>query len=371
MLNRRIVIIGAGVAGLYAAARLLERGHREVVLLEARQRIGGRLLSLPEGDHGNRYDLGATWYWPGMQHELHELVSRLGLITTGQHEAGDMLVERSIGRAPDRFSGFISAPSSLRLEGGMVALAEALARRIPDECLWLEHRVTRIATDGKTVDVHAVRGDGASVSWQAAHVLLALPPRLAAATLDLVPALPASVMRQWRSTGTWMAPHAKYVAVYDEPFWREQGLSGHARSNTGPLVEIHDASPRDGSGALFGFIGIPATMRRRLSDEDLRMQCRAELARLFGEQAAKPRAEYLKDWACDALTATEDDQMATGHHEPAVSISRVDAPWHAVMAGIASEWSPSMPGYIAGAIEAADHGVDVALAGIPIAGMNP
>ncbi|MFS0906790.1 hypothetical protein AB3N02_27595 [Priestia aryabhattai] len=58
-----------------------------------------------------------------------------------------------------------------------------------------------------------------------------------------------------------MAGQAKAVAIYDRPFWRELGLSGFVSSWVGPLQEIHDASPDVGSGALFGFLGIPARMR--------------------------------------------------------------------------------------------------------------
>ncbi len=46
------------------------------------------------------------------------------------------------------------------------------------------------------------------------------------------------------------------------PFWREKGLSGDAMSRYGPLVEVHDATdPKTGLGALFGFVGVPATGR--------------------------------------------------------------------------------------------------------------
>ena len=39
----RVVVVGAGVAGLAAAARLMERGVRNVVILEAEDRMGGRI----------------------------------------------------------------------------------------------------------------------------------------------------------------------------------------------------------------------------------------------------------------------------------------------------------------------------------------
>lgn len=92
-----------------------------------------------------------------------------------------------------------------------------------------------------------------------------------------------------------MAPQAKYVAIYDTPFWREQGLSGEGRSARGPLGEIHDASMPGGSAALFGFLGVPARVRSTVSDEVLRTHCRAQLVRMFGPLAATPKAEAIKD----------------------------------------------------------------------------
>ena len=56
------------------------------------------------------------------------------------------------------------------------------------------------------------------------------------------------------------------------------------------MVEIHDASAPGGDAALFGFIGVPAEARARVSDETLRSQCRAQLVRLFGARAAAPVA---------------------------------------------------------------------------------
>ena len=55
----RVVIVGAGIAGLAAAAELRAAGWNDVVLLEARDRIGGRIWTSKIG--GYSIDLGASW----------------------------------------------------------------------------------------------------------------------------------------------------------------------------------------------------------------------------------------------------------------------------------------------------------------------
>ena len=172
------------------------------------------------------------------------------------------------------------------------------------------------------------------------------------------PALPAESTRQWLATPTWMAPHAKYVAVYDVPFWREDGLSGSARSALGPMVEIHDATMPGGSAALFGFLGVPAHVRQSVPEAVLLTACRAQLARLFGPTAATPKADMFKDWAQDPLTATPADLHDASHPVGGLSAWASSGPWQQLLTGIASEWSQQFPGYVAGAVEAAGSGVE-------------
>ena len=190
-------------------------------------------------------------------------MDELGLTRFEQFEDGDMMVERSPHAAPARMRGYASAPPSMRLMGGMAALTNALHRSLDPARIFTGHtvRVLRAATEAQ-VDVESVDASGRLTTWRAAHVLLALPPRLVEGRIAFLPALPEGLSRQWRATPTWMAPHSKYLAVFDTPFWCEQGLSGEARSTFGPLGEIHDASIPGGSAALFGFFGVPATVRK-------------------------------------------------------------------------------------------------------------
>jgi monoamine oxidase len=371
--STRIVIIGGGLAGLHAAGLLGRYGATDHVLLEARATPGGRIQSLTpqgpgcvrSGTRTHRIDLGPTWYWPTLQPELDQLIGELGIKRFAQFEIGDTMLERSPNEAPTRTFGFVNAPPSVRLKGGMEALVDALRHGLTDGRIVLGQTVQAVNARGDHVDVVSRDRTGIVSTIRAQQVLLAVPPRLAHTTISFSPRLPAAIARDWQRTATWMAPHAKYVAVYDHPFWREAGLSGEARSACGPLGEIHDASGPDGSAALFGFFAVRAADRRRVPEDVLIAHCRAQLGRLFGAQAASPREDRIKDWATDALTATDADQDAVGGHGGAPPATFTAGAWQGRLFGIASEWSPQFPGYVAGAIEAARLGVQALLAQRP------
>lgn len=70
----RIGIVGAGPAGITAAATYAELGYRNVVVLEKNHRIGGRSETSAKGS-----DLGATAWVPGMYDELNGMTDRLGI----------------------------------------------------------------------------------------------------------------------------------------------------------------------------------------------------------------------------------------------------------------------------------------------------
>ncbi|CCD86659.1 putative amine oxidase (flavin-containing) [Bradyrhizobium sp. ORS 285] len=75
--HKHIIIVGAGAAGLMAA-RELARAGRRVTLLEARERCGGRIHSLPESEFGYRADAGAEFIH-GEAPVTHALMAEAGL----------------------------------------------------------------------------------------------------------------------------------------------------------------------------------------------------------------------------------------------------------------------------------------------------
>lgn len=364
-----IVIVGGGLSGLYAAF-LLEQKGIDYILIEARDRLGGRITvakssadmsaSSQSVDHkksNDGFDLGPSWFWPEYQPQLSDLIEALDLTRFAQFEEGDMMVERAANEMPIRTQGYQSSPPSMRLVGGMTALTDALYARLDAKRVITGQIVKRLTKTGQHIEIESEDSFRYATTLRAQHVLLALPPRLAVSNIVFEPALPQDLALEWQETDTWMAPHAKYVAVYDSPFWRDSGLSGAARSAIGPLTEIHDASLVEGDGALFGFFGVPVNVRQSVSEMELKSHCRAQTVRLFGVQADKPKAEYIKDWSQDVFTATAADVSGSGQHAVAPPSKPKTGEWQDCLTGCGSEWSDAFPGYVAGAIDAANRAV--------------
>jgi monoamine oxidase len=291
-----------------------------------------------------------------LQPQLDQLVRDLSLEYFQQHEQGHMVVERSAYEHPTRTRGYVNSPASMRVVGGMGAVIDALHCRLDPDRIITGQIVRRRAA--ATIMLKSIAKIALATSRPCGLSMCCsrYRPRLVEKTIEFTPALPQTLTKQWHATATWMAPHAKYVAIYGTPFWREQGLSGEARSLCGPLGEIHDASMLGGSAALFGFFGIPASARKSKPEDILRSRCRDQYVRLFGPQAATPKAEFLKDWAMDPYTATAADMDDACQH--VLPPSRLNfGPWSGCITGIASEWSQQFPGYVAGAIDAARKGV--------------
>ncbi len=344
------LIIGGGLSGL-ALARMLTAAGRDVLVLEARDRLGGRMLSHSHVSNAAAFDLGPAWFWPG-QERMEALIAALGLQPFEQNCNGDQIYEDEAGRV-HRGRGHAAMAGSLRIVGGMGQLIAKLAATLPPRIVHTSHRVTRLepTIDGLRVSFD---GDRASGDVTCKRAVLALPPRLATARIDMTGVVPATVLRAWSSVPTWMAGQAKIVAVYDQPIWRNQGLSGDAMSRRGPLVEIHDASPTEGGPyALFGFVGVPPHAR---TDQDALAQAtKAQLGRLFGAKAAAPSDVLVKDWAQDQFTATADDMAPLMQH-PHYGLPQshtVVCEGRLLLAG--SESAPTFGGYLEGALEAADR----------------
>lgn len=335
------------MSGLALAERLEAQGQ-DYHVLEARDRFGGRIMT--EQLDGSYFDLGPAWFWPG-QPRIEKLTARLGLKRFSQFATGELTYEDARGPV-QRGLGFASMEGSWRLEGGLSRLTDALQDRLPQARKQVNAQVTGLEQTGN--GIRATLSDGSAV--KADRVVLAMPPRLAAG-LVFSPALPTAALQAMTSVATWMAGQAKAVAVYERAFWREAGLSGDAISRRGPMIEIHDASPAEGGPyALFGFIGVPP--KARADEQALREAIEAQLMRLFGKDAAAPRALFIKDWAFDPLTATLADAEPQYSH-PAYGLPlALENLWEGRLILAGTEVAKGFGGYIEGALEAAETALE-------------
>lgn len=383
-----VVVVGAGLAGLVAARDLLA-AKQSVAVLEARDRVGGRLLNVEIGD-GKVVEVGGQWVGP-TQHRALALAHELDVGTFPTHAEGENLVE--IGGALRRYRGAIPrinpavlvdiAQARFRLDrmartvppeapwrapraeawdaqtmwtwirrntatpaarallqlgveavwaahpadvsllhvlfytraagsfddligteggaqqdrfvGGSQELALRLASRL-GEVVSLGAPVRRIEQHGDLVTVSSDRG---AVAARAAVV--AIPPTLCA-RLVYDPPMPA--LRDQLTQRMAQGSVIKCMALYERPFWREDGLSGQATSVDGPVKVIFDNSPPDGSpGVLLGFLeGRQARELEQWTPDARRRAVVGCFERLFGSRAGNPDGYIEQVWAGEEFT---------------------------------------------------------------------
>lgn len=350
------VVVGGGVSGLVAAT-LLEAQGAEVLLLEARDRLGGRVQGFSGPTEGENYDLGPSWVWPDYNHRIDAWLKKLQLPTFQQHADGHSVIELPTREIRRYGSEFGAAATSMRLQGGTTSLVNALASRLQHTTVELGVEFLGLAAQDNGPLRARVRTAYGSLNVAAQSVILTVPPRILATGAEWEPPLPKERIAQWAKSPTWMAGQAKFVATYQRPFWREQGLSGHGASHAGPLVEIHDASGSTGEGgALFGFLGLSAMARRELGDQEVIRRSIAQLERMFGPAARHCMDAHIKDWANDPFTAVPADSMG-GMQHPASLDRTLPAPWDGRVFLAGTEFAPDYQGYLEGAVQAAERAV--------------
>ncbi len=458
-LEADVAIVGAGLAGLVAARRIAAVGMRPLVV-EARERVGGRLLNEEIGD-GKVVEVGGQWSGP-TQKRIAALAAELGVGTFPTHDEGRHLIEldgrvasytgaltdarlgllRDLSRAisPLALADFEQARARLdrmarevpletpwmapkaaswdgqtfaswilrntrtaaarqlfelateavwaaepadvsllhilfythsgggfdtllgtgggaqqdRFHGGSQRLALLMAEQLGEERLRLGAPVRRIEHGADRVSLHAdgPGGEPDGLIVRARRAIVAIPPTLAG-RIAYDPPLPAQrdQLTQRMPQGTVI----KTMAIYETPFWREQGLSGQAASEAGPARVVFDNSPPDGTpGVLLGFLeGRLARQWGARPAPERRRAVLAGHARLFGERAARPERFLERIWADEEWTRGCYGCLMTtgGWTEYGRALRAPIGPLHWAGAETATVWN----GYMDGAIQSGER----------------
>jgi monoamine oxidase len=383
-LDADVCVVGAGYAGL-TAARRLSQGGKSVVVLEARDRVGGRVWT-QRSNGGLPIDMGGTFVGP-MHDRLHALTKEMGVSTFPTFINGDSVIVT--GGNVRRYRGDVPKlnPLALLSAGQAIFRLDAMAKKVPVDAPWDAPKArswdaetvrswltpanvpTRMArdlleatvhalfccdlsevsllhllflinsatgltplmnveggyqqdqfvggaqsvADAMTADlgssvvlstpVHAVRQRedavevaGAGVTVAAGHVIIATPPSLAS-RIYFDPPLPAdrALLLHQLPAGTEL----KVVVIYDEPFWRNDGVSGASVCLEDDFEVTLDTSPPSGEAGVLALYGAANKARRMatLSRDERRTIAVDILRRRFGPKASSPVEVAELNWA--------------------------------------------------------------------------
>jgi monoamine oxidase len=241
-----------------------------------------------------------------------------------------------------------------RFVGGPQSLSKGLARPLAER-LVLGSPVLRI-TDQKnsTVAVESKR-----IKVTARRVVVAMMPA-DTRRIAFSPELPPSrrgLVEAWRGDLS-----IKVNVIYDEPFWRKDGLSGLGLFDRPPIGITFDNSPPDGSrGVLLAFL----TEGDVAKDPEVRRAAvLAGLAELFGKRANRPVAYIENDWSSDGWTTgcvspVPRNVLTRFGHALRTPVGRIH--W----AG--TETSEAWCGYMDGAVRSGERAADEVLASLRLA----
>lgn len=247
MKKTEVIIIGGGLTGL-TLAHLLQEKNISFIILEGRNRLGGRIHTLYKEEKAPM-EMGATWL--GKKHtHLIQLLEKLGLDIFVQELSGRAIYEPLSTSPPQLVSLPHNPEPSYRIKGGTSTLIKKLESLIPAEAIHLSSKVNAVSKEGNEMIVQCE-----NESFQSQKVVSTLPPYLLNQTIDISPELPSPTTSIMNETHTWMGESIKIGLYFKEPFWRDEKLSGTIFSNVGPIPEFYDHSNfEDNLFALKGFL---------------------------------------------------------------------------------------------------------------------
>ena len=339
MKGESVIVIGAGLTGLNVA-RLLEQRGLNVTILEARDRLGGRIYTKESFNH-TKIEMGATWLGP--QHtQLMRLLEKLGIEIFEQYMKGSSFFQ-PFSTSPPQAVDLPAQHPNYRIQGGTHTLIESLRKTLQKTTIHLNTPVLKLDFNASMVLV--TTSDGV---YKADKVISTLPPALLIHSIDLQPTLPDEVIEVMKNTQTWMRDSIKAGVVFQSAFWRAKNQSGTLFSNVGPLNESYDHTSNDNARfAMKGFIN-PAFST--LPPEERKANVIAQLISAFGAEAQKFSGYEELVWSNEKYTKGKDDSDLFPHQNNGHAIyQRTYHEGRLVLAG--AETSPQFGGYMEGAVQ--------------------
>jgi len=319
-----IVIVGAGLSGLVCARQCLkELSSRDVkiTLVEARDRIGGRMYS----DSG--VDMGAAWSWIFNDQHLQKLSKEMKVSLEPQLTKGKSIIQGYNGAIRLGGEESPSGSGSTRFRGTASSIVKALTAELeanPSVTILKNTAVTAVfisppgdlcPLDGEVrVSITDGSASNSSSSISANAVVFAMPPQLITSGINFNPPLAEDKRRAMQDTPTWMFQAGKVAFTYERRFWySDKGLSGTAFSEIGPIVQAWDSSSEaDGIAALAGFV-FGDDLKYLRDEESLRASpVMAQMVQLFGAEAANPTGVMYKSWIDDPHTTVQGSEQTPG-----------------------------------------------------------
>ncbi len=264
-------------------AYLLQHKYN-ITILEARDRIGGRIYSI------DGHDMGPSWVWEHHKN-IQEVLDLFGLELFLQYEDGYALYDTV--SSVEKFIPQQIMPSK-RVDGTLSKLIDKIYENLVDVDMVFNSEVISIEESLNNTIVKT--NDKQYIS---ANTIITIPPRVAL-TLEYNPPLDEQLKNKMNSTQTWMANSAKCIIEFKNDFWRKKGLSGFVFSNIGPLAQIHDACTKD-KFALFGFV------RLKVDTDNFKEDLKEQLIRVFGIDEDEILNIHIVDWKKEKYTSTKDD----------------------------------------------------------------
>ncbi|MGI9544324.1 MAG: flavin monoamine oxidase family protein [Cyclobacteriaceae bacterium] len=289
--NPKVVIIGAGLCGLLIANRL-KNLEVSVLVLEARNRIGGRIFTLAP-ENGPPLEMGATWF--GTKHtNLTQLLQELNLPYFEQYIKGTAYFE-PFSTAPPQAIELPQRDSTFRIAGGSNQIINNLAEGLNKDELLLNHPVQEL--NFEQANARAITKD---FTIDSEYIISTVPPALLVNSVQFEPHLPDALVDIAQHTQTWMQDAIKTAVIYEDAFWRNKQLSGTIFSNVGPLNEFYDHT--DYESAKFALCGFVNGAFTGFTINERKERVNAQLSRIFG-QVAMDQISYVElIWANEEYT---------------------------------------------------------------------